>query len=66
MFFVRATADNTFGILFGLDRSLFAFIGMVSLLAGATNTHISAIIMAGELFGPQIAPTRLSIVSSAS
>ncbi|WP_022856071.1 chloride channel protein [Thermodesulfobacterium thermophilum] len=56
LFFVGATAGNTFGILFGLDRSLFASIGMVSLLAGAANTPIAASIMAVELFGPQIAP----------
>ena len=54
IFFVGATAGNTFGSLFGLDISLFAAIGMVSLLAGAANTPISASIMAVELFGPQI------------
>ncbi|MFN3479447.1 MAG: chloride channel protein [Thermodesulfovibrionales bacterium] len=56
IFFVGATAGNTFGSLLGLDRSLFAAIGMVSLLAGAANTPISASIMAVELFGPQIGP----------
>jgi H+/Cl- antiporter ClcA len=54
IFFVGATAGNTFGSLLGLDRSLFAAIGMVGLLAGAANTPISASIMAVELFGPQI------------
>jgi H+/Cl- antiporter ClcA len=44
------------GSLLGLDKSLFAAIGMVSLLAGAANTPISASIMAVELFGPQIGP----------
>ncbi len=56
IFFVGATAGNTFGSLLGLDRSLFAAIGMVGLLAGAANTPISASIMAVELFGPQVAP----------
>ncbi|MEW6738608.1 MAG: chloride channel protein [Nitrospirota bacterium] len=56
IFFVGAAAGNTFGSLFGLDRSLFAAIGMVGLLAGAANTPISASIMAVELFGPQIGP----------
>lgn len=56
IFFVGATAGNTFGSLLGLDRSLFAAIGMVGLLAGAANTPISASIMAVELFGPQIGP----------
>jgi H+/Cl- antiporter ClcA len=54
IFFVGATAGNTFGSMFGLDASLFAAIGMVGLLAGAANTPISASIMAVELFGPQI------------
>ena len=53
-FFVGATAGNTFGSMFHLDASLFSAIGMVSLLAGAANTPISASIMAIELFGPQI------------
>ncbi len=56
IFFVGATAGNTFGSLLGLDRSLFAAIGTVGLLAGAANTPISASIMAVELFGPQIGP----------
>jgi H+/Cl- antiporter ClcA len=56
IFFVGATAGNTFGSLLGLDKSLFAAIGMVSLLAGAANTPISASIMAVELFGSQIGP----------
>lgn len=56
IFFVGATAGNTFGSLLGLDRSLFAAIGMVGLLAGAANTPISASIMAVELFGPQVGP----------
>lgn len=56
IFFVGATAGNTFGSLLGLDPSLFSAIGMVALLAGAANTPISASIMAVELFGPQVAP----------
>ncbi|GER93025.1 voltage-gated chloride channel [hot springs metagenome] len=56
IFFIGATAGNTFGSLLGLDASLFAAIGMVGLLAGAANTPISASIMAVELFGPQVAP----------
>ena len=35
---------------------MFAAIGMVSLLAGAANTPISASIMAIEFFGPKVAP----------
>ncbi len=56
IFFIGATAGSAFGILMGLDPALFASIGMVSLLAGAANTPISASIMAIEFFGPEIAP----------
>lgn len=56
IFFVGAASGNTFGSLFGLDPGMFAAIGMVSVLAGAANTPISASIMAIELFGPAIGP----------
>ena len=56
IFFVGATAGSVFGSILGFDPKLFAAIGMVSLLAGAANTPISASIMAIELFGPEIAP----------
>jgi len=56
IFFVGATAGNMFGSVFGLDPAVFAAIGMVSLLAGAANTPISASIMAIELFGASIGP----------
>lgn len=56
IFFVGATAGNAFSSVVGLSPSVFAAIGMVSLLAGAANTPISASIMAVEIFGPQIAP----------
>lgn len=56
IFFVGATAGNVFADIFSLSEDVFAAIGMVSLLAGAANTPISASIMAVELFGPQVAP----------
>jgi len=56
IFYVGATSGNAFGSLFGLDPAMFAAIGMVSVLAGAANTPISASIMAIELFGPAIGP----------
>jgi H+/Cl- antiporter ClcA len=56
IFFVGATSGNAFANIFGLSSNVFAAIGMVSLLAGAANTPISASIMAVELFGPQVAP----------
>lgn len=56
IFFIGATAGNIFGHALGLDPAVFAAIGMVSLLAGAANTPISASIMAVEIFGPAVAP----------
>jgi H+/Cl- antiporter ClcA len=56
IFFVGVTAGSLFGSLLGLDPALFASIGMVSLLAGAANTPISASIMAIEFFGADVAP----------
>jgi H+/Cl- antiporter ClcA len=56
VFFIGATAGSLFALLMGLSPSMFAAIGMVSLLAGATNTPISASIMAIEFFGPKVAP----------
>ncbi len=56
IFFIGATAGNIFGRVLGLDPAVFAAIGMVSLLAGSTNTPISASIMAVEIFGPAVAP----------
>jgi H+/Cl- antiporter ClcA len=54
IFFVGATAGNFFGSVLGFDPAIFAAIGMVSLVAGAANTPISASIMAIEFFGPEI------------
>ncbi|HKN18484.1 MAG TPA: chloride channel protein, partial [Dissulfurispiraceae bacterium] len=56
IFFIGATAGNIFGRVLGLDPAVFAAIGMVSLLAGCTNTPISASIMAVEIFGRAVAP----------
>ncbi len=56
IFFIGATAGSLFGTLMGYDPSIFAAIGMVSLLAGAANTPLAASIMAMEFFGPEIAP----------
>ena len=51
IFFIGATSGVFFANVLGLDPSLFAAIGMVSVLAGAANTPISACILAVELFG---------------
>ncbi|MEK6852418.1 MAG: chloride channel protein, partial [Nanoarchaeota archaeon] len=54
IFFVGASAGSLFAEIFKANISLFAGIGIVALLAAATNTPIAAAIMAIELFGPQI------------
>jgi len=56
IFFIGATSGSLFGSFFGGNTEIFAAIGMVALLSGATNTPISASIMAAELFGTQLAP----------
>ncbi|RMG69797.1 MAG: voltage-gated chloride channel [Nitrospirae bacterium] len=56
IFFIGATAGSFFASLTGLDTATYAAIGLVGLLAGATNAPIAASIMAVELFGAQIAP----------
>ncbi|HOJ50785.1 MAG TPA: chloride channel protein [Spirochaetota bacterium] len=53
--FIGATAGSFFADIFNLDRTLFAAMGVVSLLSGATNTPIASSIMAVELFGSKIA-----------
>lgn len=66
IFFVGAAAGTCFATILALDVSIFAAIGLVSVLAGAANTPISASIMAVELFGPRLAPYATVAVSSAT
>lgn len=54
--FVGSTSGTLFAGLLHLDSGTFAALGLVSVLAGATNTPIAASIMAIELFGAPIAP----------
>ena len=56
IFFVGATSGSLFANLLGLDPATFAAVGLVAVLAGATNTPIAASIMSVELFGPKVAP----------
>ena len=56
IFYIGATSGNLFGHLVGGDHiALFAALGFVSVLSGATNAPIAATIMAVELFGLEIA-----------
>lgn len=56
VFFVGATVGALVGQLTGNDPALFAAIGLVAVLGGATNAPIAACIMGIELFGETIAP----------
>jgi len=56
LFYVGATSGHLFGSLIGSDHiAMFAALGFVSVLSGATNAPIAATIMAVELFGIDIA-----------
>ena len=54
--FYGAALGSTLAHGLGVDPATFAALGLVSVLAGATNTPIAAIVLAMELFGPGIAP----------
>ncbi|HZR46202.1 MAG TPA: chloride channel protein, partial [Candidatus Manganitrophaceae bacterium] len=55
IFFIGAAAGDLWGAIMSMDRGTFAAIGMMAVLAGATNTPIAASVMAIELFGPALA-----------
>jgi H+/Cl- antiporter ClcA len=57
IFYIGATSGHWFGGLFGSEHqlALFAALGFVSVLAGATNAPIAATVMALELFGMDVA-----------
>jgi H+/Cl- antiporter ClcA len=56
LFYVGATSGHLFGQYIAVDHiGMFAALGFVSVLAGATNAPIAATIMAVELFGLDIA-----------
>jgi H+/Cl- antiporter ClcA len=50
-FVIGAVAGNAFATLLGVDPALGAAIGMVAVVAAASNTPIAAIFMGFELFG---------------
>lgn len=56
IFYVGASAGTLFAQIMHLDVATFAGIGLICLLAGCTNSPISASIMSVELFGPLVAP----------
>jgi H+/Cl- antiporter ClcA len=54
--FAGAAAGSVFGGVTGMNPGIFAAIGMVGLLSGATNAPIASSILAMEMFGTGIAP----------
>ncbi|WP_152018594.1 chloride channel protein [Aliarcobacter butzleri] len=54
IFYVGATSGNLFGYLVDGYIPLFAALGFVSVLAGATSAPIAAMIMSVELFGMNV------------
>ncbi len=56
LLFIGATAGSVIGSLLGADPGVFAAIGLVAVLAGATNTPLAGSILAIELFDTGIAP----------
>jgi H+/Cl- antiporter ClcA len=55
-FVIGALAGNAFARLMGVDPALGAAIGMVAVVAAASNTPIAAILMGFELFGSSAGP----------
>jgi H+/Cl- antiporter ClcA len=56
LFYIGATSGHLFGTMIGSEHiAMFAALGFVSVLSGATNAPIAATIMAVELFGIDIA-----------
>jgi H+/Cl- antiporter ClcA len=55
LFYIGASSGHLFGTLMGDNIALFAALGFVSVLAGATNAPIAAIVMAMEIFGLEVA-----------
>lgn len=53
-FVIGAVAGGAFAHLFGIDSSLGAAVGLVAVVASASNTPIAAILMGVELFGGTI------------
>ncbi|MBO8141150.1 MAG: chloride channel protein [Firmicutes bacterium] len=54
VFFVGASAGSVLAPLFGIDSVVGAAVGMMAVLAGATNTPIASAVIGLELFGPGI------------
>ncbi|KAF1027221.1 MAG: Chloride/fluoride channel protein [Pseudomonas sp.] len=56
LFYIGATLGNALAPLLHLPFAMLAGLGFVAVFAGAANTLLATIVMAVELFGPEIAP----------
>lgn len=56
LFYIGATLGNALAPVLHLPFAMLAGIGFVAVFAGAANTPIATILMAIELFGPEIGP----------
>ncbi len=56
LFYIGATLGNALAPLLHLPYAMLAGLGFVAVFAGAANTPLATVLMAIELFGPQIAP----------
>ncbi|MEA9980097.1 chloride channel protein, partial [Pseudomonas sp. RTS4] len=56
LFYIGATLGNALAPLLHLPFPMLAGIGFVAVFAGAANTPLATIVMAMELFGPEIGP----------
>ncbi len=56
LFYIGATLGNALAPLLHLPYAMLAGIGFVAVFAGAANTPVATIVMAVELFGPEIGP----------
>lgn len=54
VFFVGSSAGSIFATLFHANLQFYSALGMLAVLAAATNTPIACIVMAAEIFGPSV------------
>jgi H+/Cl- antiporter ClcA len=54
-FVIGAVAGSAFGHLFGMTPTLGAAVGLVSVVAAASNTPVAAVLMGVELYGGSVA-----------
>jgi H+/Cl- antiporter ClcA len=56
LFFMGGTMGSALTLVFPYSPGLWAAVGWVAVFAGATHTPLACIVMAAELFGPEVLP----------